>query len=195
MDSLDLTHVQYYNVGEMNLECHYCQALGFVDENKGTNRTPHFGISCCNQNKCVMPALQDIPDELKEYFTSDTPKAKQFRKYCRRFNSGLSFCSLQVKDATVGRGPAAFTASGQLYRRIGSVLQQETSSEPCCMQTYFYDNEGGTFNQDTHRATRGSNRQDGEELTALKQLDEQIFRELRQMLENNNNSCCNRSSQ
>lgn len=111
----------------MNLECHYCQALGFVDENKGTNRTPHFGISCCNQNKCVMPALQDIPDELKEYFTADTPKAKQFRKYCRRFNSGcLSVhCKLKMQqwEEVQLHSPHRVSCTGELVVYFSRRLQ------------------------------------------------------------------------
>eukprot|EP00986_Skeletonema_menzelii_P020557 scaffold31624_cov1125-Skeletonema_menzelii.AAC.1 len=104
----------------------------------------------------------------------------------RKFNGELAFGSLQVKDATVSRygSSATFTATGQMYRRIGSMLRPTNEQNYSCMQAYFHDND-----QDLHRATRNrSNRAGGGNLADAvlspeEELDRIIFRELREILE------------
>ena len=47
-------------------------------------------------------------------------------------------------------GPASFKGSGTMYRRLGPMLQQQGSTNPGYMQTYFHDPDY----QGSHRATR-----------------------------------------
>ena len=62
--------------------------------------------------------------------------------------------SAQVKEKTVQtHGPAAFKIMGQMFRRIGPMLAPHNSTNPACLQTYFYDAEF----QANHRALRAAN--------------------------------------
>ena len=97
MDSLDLTQVEYYSVGEMNLECHFCQAPGFVDENRGTNRTPHFGILCCKKNKCVLGSWIGTEQGIRRLQYEELGKAKGL-------NDILTDCSSTQARKAITRG-------------------------------------------------------------------------------------------
>ena len=145
IDNLLLGHIPYYDIGAMDQECHYCHALGWRDENRGTLTKKHFGILCCNKGQVELDELPLLPDSLKELYSSQSPEAKYFRTHIRYFNSGMALASMTFKNkekgnVTVTEGmPGAFKVCGQLQRRIGSMLQQENSEHPTCMQTYFHD--------------------------------------------------------
>jgi hypothetical protein len=90
MDSIVLFNDvhRYYDVGACNLPCMYCGALGFQDENRGTNTRRHYGILCCNQGKIMFDPLPELPPTLLHLFNSEDNDAKHFRKNIRQFNAG-----------------------------------------------------------------------------------------------------------
>ena len=73
--------------------------------------------------------------------TGDGAEETYFQKNIRKFNSGMAMASLTVNDATINRGgPGAFKILGQMYRRMGPMLNNE-DRQPSCLQVYFYDPE------------------------------------------------------
>ena len=150
--------VTRHSLGEMNVTCSFCNALGFRCENKGTLLSPHFGRLCCNQGKSKFENYPYLPDELMELYDGNTAKAKYFRKHIRYFNSGMAMASLTAgQDATVrGNGPpGAYRINGIMYRRIGAITSYEGCINPKFVQTYFYSSE----QQSAHRSTRSSQQQ------------------------------------
>ena len=142
MDNHNLNTVRYFDVGNLEVECTFCQALGFKGENKGSLTAPHFGERCCRKGKIELERYPDLPPYLLRLFTTDAPESRYFRDNIRYFNSGMALASCVVNDQTVKRyGPACFKVSGVMHRRMGPLLQQEGSTQPNCMQTYFHDPE------------------------------------------------------
>ena len=176
VDCWELNSVSYYDVGASNLEFTFCGAYGYKGENKGTQNRPHFGERCCSKGCKRLQRFPDLPEVFMNLFTQDDPQAKYFRKNIRFFNSGMAMASVQVTDATVKKfGPVAFKVSGQMFRRVGPMLQQEGSVSPACMQTYFYDAEY----QAQHRTTRDSSTSVPARELAVRT---DIFRELHRIL-------------
>ena len=131
----------YYNVGSMIYECHHCQALGFNSENRSTKiGIQHYGILCCNQGKIIIDSIPTPPHDMLRLWIENTEEANFFREHIRAINAQLNFGSLQVTNKT-GQGcdSASFKVCGVLSRRIGSLMAQDGSQEPKCIQTYFYD--------------------------------------------------------
>jgi hypothetical protein len=151
--SLPQPVVTRHSLGEMNVTCSFCNALGFRCENKGTISSPHFGRLCCNKGKSKFESYPYLPDELMELYEGNSIKAKYFRKHIRYFNSGMAMASLTAgHDATVrGNGPpGAYRINGIMYRRIGAITSYEGCNNPKFVQTYFYSSE----QQSAHRSTR-----------------------------------------
>ena len=136
----------------MDKKCKFCNALGYKGENKGNSqRDIHFGNLCCSRGKVELLMFPAHPESLHRLFTESNPLATYFRANIRLFNSGMAMASVKVTEKTVSRhGPASFKVCGQMYRMIGPMLQQEQSTSPACMQTYFHDPEY----QATHRAAK-----------------------------------------
>ena len=140
---------------------------------------PHFGERCCRKGKIELERYPDLPPYLLRLFTTDAPESQYFRDNIRYFNSGMALASCVVNDQTVKRyGPACFKVSGVMHRRMGPLLQQEGSTQPNCMQTYFHDPEF----QARHRAMRGSSSSEDLELRTT------IFRNLHRCLTDCKNS-------
>ena len=135
----------------MTEQCHLCQALGFKDENRSNKKGErhHYGKLCCNQGKVILDSIPSPPPEMLSLWTESSREARFFQDNMRAINAQLNFGSLQVTDKTVrGTGPASFKVCGALNRRVGSIMAEQGSEEPRCIQTYFYDNHS----QDVTRA-------------------------------------------
>ena len=101
----------------------------------------------------MLPMFPAHPESLHGLFTETNPLAKYFRANIRLFNSGMAMASVMVTEKTVlSHGPASFKVCGQMHRLIGPMLQQNDSTPPTCMQTYFHDPEY----QAAHRANRNA---------------------------------------
>ena len=156
--SLPKPAVTRHSLGEMNVTCSFCNALGFRCENKGTNLSPHFGRQCCKQGTSKFESYPYLPDELMELYEGNSIKAKYFRKHIRYFNSGMAMASLTAgHDATVrGNGPpGAYRISGIMYRRIGAITSYEGCNNPKFVQTYFYSSD----QQSLLRSTRAGHQE------------------------------------
>lgn len=153
MDTLNLKHVTLMRFGKPEIECTYCGALGWSEENRGSNAKPHFGILCCMQGKYgnkftsfrntsgrAEVNLPEVTPGIRQLLQGEDALAVYYRKNIRSLNAAMSLGSLQVTDKTVKKdGPASFKVSGQLFRRFGSLLNPHQDRDPCCIQTYFYD--------------------------------------------------------
>ena len=140
-DNYNISRAWYYDVGDMTWECMYCQALGFKDENKGSESSIHVGKRCCNKGKVILERFPDLPPSLLELYQSSTKEAKYFSNNIRYFYSGMAFSCVMVTYKTIKKyGPASF-----------KIAWKEGCTNPHCMQTYFHDPDY----QATHQATRG----------------------------------------
>ena len=178
---------EYYCVGGMTEQCHHCQALGFKDENRSNKKGErHYGKLCCNQGKVILDSIPSPPPEMLSLWTKSSREARFFQDNMRAINAQLNFGSLQVTDKTVrGTGPASFKVCGALNRRVGSIMAEQGSKEPRCIQTYFYDNHS----QDVTRArivtTGGAENQTPQSQAAHQRKHQQylsIFAKLRRLL-------------
>ena len=104
--------VQRHFLGEMSIECSYCNAIGFIFEKKGTRLNPHFGRLCCNGGKSKFMDYPYLPDDLMDLFLGTNHRANYFLKNLRYFNAGMAMASLTAaKDATIQKTVQVFTGS------------------------------------------------------------------------------------
>ena len=141
--------VARHYLGEMEVECGYCGALGFECEVQGTfidlndgKRKKHFGNLCCCKGTVKGITDYQLPQELGWLYTSDSPMAVHFRENARMYNNGMAMSSITAQKGWRSRTPnkkmdAMLTSGGQLFRRVGSMLPNENGKQPKCVQTYF----------------------------------------------------------
>ena len=178
---------EYYSVGGMTYQCDYCQALGFEDENRSNKKnTRHYGKLCCNQGKVIVDSIPSPPPEMLPLWTESSQEARFFRDNMRAINAQLNFGSLQVTDKTVrGTGPASFKVCGALNRRVGSIMAEQGSEEPRCIQTYFYDNHSQDITRARIVTTGGADNRTPQAQAAHQRKHQQylsIFGKLRRLL-------------
>ncbi|KAF8875803.1 hypothetical protein CPB84DRAFT_1884462 [Gymnopilus junonius] len=128
-------------IWEMNVECHHCSALHWMDEHirKFSPSNPEFGM-CCQHGKVVLPPAQHPPDELYHLFVDETMQAQNFHNNIVQYNLAFAFISLgvQMDPFLCSHGPPIFCIHGQLKHKIGSLLPIEGHS-PTYAQLYIQD--------------------------------------------------------
>lgn len=85
---------------------------------------------------------------MQELLTSDSDKAKHFRRNIRSYNSMFAFTSMGVEiDLSLNNGssPPIFRLHGQNYPLIGSLLPTGNAT-PKFAQLYIYDTENEITN-------------------------------------------------
>ena len=96
-----------------------------------------------------MDSIPTPPPEMLSLWTESTQEVQFFKDNVRAINAQLNFGSLQVTEETVqGWGSTSLKVCGALNRRVGSIMAEDGSQEPKCIQTYLYDND----TQDVTRA-------------------------------------------
>ena len=151
-----------HSLGKMDVQCPDCGALHWMAERlaQSSNTRPRFGMYCF-QGKIKLAPLHNLPLELSNLYTSQTPQAKGFRENIRRYNNALAMTSLGCKvDESVnrGNGPYMFKIQGRLSHLAGSLLPQEGES-PVYAQLYIYDPAEALDHRMRHEANQNLNRQ------------------------------------
>jgi hypothetical protein len=144
----NFTEVDLYSVGQMNVVCDYCGALGFKGEIQSSKKeVVHFGNLCCQQGKVNVPLFENL--ELDSYLvhllTSENKDAVYFRSHSRMFNAGMAMASMvddKQRKSNNNRSSAYFV-SGELKRCIGPIMPTEGKT-PKCIQTYFFEPDDAT---------------------------------------------------
>ncbi|XP_072074046.1 uncharacterized protein [Arachis hypogaea] len=160
-------------------ECEHCNALYWYAErsNKSYNTTePKFTL-CCKGGKIQLPQLQQAPRVLYDLLYNNTPKSKHFRDNIRAYNSMFQFTSIGAKidrGISQARGPPTFILCGENYHLMGSLIPPEKNIAKFS-QLYVFDTQNEIENR--MAAIRGEHH---------KEIHEDIVRELKQMLDDNN---------
>jgi hypothetical protein len=132
---------QKHDCGRMNVTCHYCGALHWMDERVSSSKqSPEFSM-CCQHGHVSLPLLPDPPDNLRELYTSQSTQAREFRNNIVLYNRALTFTSLGVDqdhEINDGSGPPTFRIHGELKHWSGSLLPQKGQT-PSYAQLYIYD--------------------------------------------------------
>ena len=104
--------VARHYLGEMEVECGYCGALGFECEVQGTfidvndgKRKKHFGNLCCCKGTVKGITDYQLPQELGWLYTSDSPMAVHFRENARTYNNGMAMSSITAQKGWRSRTP------------------------------------------------------------------------------------------
>ena len=84
----------------MDIICEKCQALGYPDENKGTEEKPNFGKMCCCNNKYIIERIPDPPESMAHLFqpSNSGSVARRFQDNPRMFNSGVAMGAVRVNE-------------------------------------------------------------------------------------------------
>ena len=149
-----------HSLGKMDVQCSDCSALHWMAERlaQSSDTRPRFGM-CCFQGKIKLAPLHNLPPELRNLYTSQTPQAKEFQENIRRYNNALAMTSLGCKvDESVnrGNGPYVFKIQGRLSHLAGSLLPQEEES-PVYAQLYIYDPAEALNHRMQHEANQNLN--------------------------------------
>lgn len=89
---------QHY-LGKMDVACSHCDALHFMQERvygkNSSDSNPRFS-ACCSSGQVSLPPLQDPPEPLLGLLTSQSDRAKRFRRLLRPYN-----CAFQLASSTL----------------------------------------------------------------------------------------------
>ena len=125
--------------------CPFCKALMWFDEKliKSHKNQPLFGL-CCLSGTITIPELNEYPQELYKFITSNTKESNNFLAAVRLYNSILAFTSVSAKvdDSLLQATSGVYT-----YRIHGNITHSISNyhpSEPSqakFSQIYIYDQE------------------------------------------------------
>ncbi|CAA7035449.1 unnamed protein product [Microthlaspi erraticum] len=142
----------YYDDGDPNYMCEYCDAFMWFGEHinkRFTSVRPVFTM-CCHKGKVSLPVLKTPPKPLlKLLYNDDDETRRHFRHFIRAYNMMFSFTSLggKVNNAiNSGAAPYLFQLSGENYHLIGDLLP-EADNAPSFLQLYIHD----TMNEVSNR--------------------------------------------
>ena len=128
--------VDSFYAGSMNQVCPHCAALRFKAELRPYN--------CCHSGKVCLPQLLPIPDEIKNLFTGQDEKSKNFQQNIRRYNSAMAFASMGASVAPPpGHGPYVYRIHGQTYHKSGC-LHPDPGKPPRYGQLYILEGQQAT---------------------------------------------------
>ncbi|PNX97388.1 helicase-like protein [Trifolium pratense] len=168
----------YFDIGDPIWECQQCGAFIWYQERKNKRKnsiTPQFQL-CCHGGKAQLPLLDQPPELLQHLlFNYHSADNKNYQAHTRIYNSMFAFTSPGMKlDETkrIGRGPLTLRIQGQVCHQIGSMFPVE-GQPPKFAQLYIYDTE----NEIKNRMQNFRN---------IKELDENIVRKLKVMLDEHN---------
>jgi hypothetical protein len=128
---IDNTHVEFYSVGSMDVECSHCGALHFAEE-KVKGRTTFN--DCCRHGTIPagFPSWPDYPDELKHWFVGDynADDKWDFLENIRGFNNAFamaSFCCQRYRFRSPW--PPCERIYGQTFHFFNQQLMPESESQ------------------------------------------------------------------
>ena len=117
----------------MDVRYDNCGALHWIRERIAGSMTTNYQFtSCCRQGDIHLEQFRDPPDFLRDLLTAENPRARDFRKDIRRYNSAFAFTSvdcIQTDRGARGYGPNCFQIHGALYHRTGP-LKPMTGEQP-----------------------------------------------------------------
>uniref|UniRef100_T1JPI3 Uncharacterized protein n=1 Tax=Strigamia maritima TaxID=126957 RepID=T1JPI3_STRMM len=82
----DVSEVEEFYLGKMDIECPHCGALHFKGE--------ILSSRCCHKGKVKLPPLKKYPEPLKDLLLGSDKRSQDFRTHIRQYNSLLSFASM-----------------------------------------------------------------------------------------------------
>jgi hypothetical protein len=116
-------------IQSMNLRCQHCSALKWKNEAPGM---------CCSGGKVQIPLLTDPPHVLQNLYNGDSEDSAHFLRCIRRYNSCFQMTSFgTTKEIKEPGYMPTFKIQGQVYHRIGSLLQSLPNEQPKFLQIYF----------------------------------------------------------
>ncbi|XP_072066853.1 uncharacterized protein [Arachis hypogaea] len=170
---------EYLHLGDAMYICEHCSALFWYDEriNKSYNTDQPKFTMCCKGGQVQLPHLPEAPKVLYELLFNNNPKSKHFRDNIRSYNSMFQFTSMGAKidrGINASRGPPTFILCGENYHLIGSLIPPEGNIAKFA-QLYIVDSQNEVRNRMS--AIRGEDN---------KNIDEDIVRDLKKMLDEKN---------
>ena len=129
-------------VQHMTDHCRHCGAWHWETEAvQSDRRRDRVYESCCKRGDVVLPPFRPPPDFLRQLLIGENSRGRAFRKNLRKYNSALTFTSINYKpDRRLSRNrrsPICFQIHGELYHLQGPLDPVDDS--PCFAQLFFYD--------------------------------------------------------
>ncbi|CAF1646682.1 unnamed protein product, partial [Rotaria magnacalcarata] len=123
----NFVYPKIHNLGPLNIECQYCEAVHFKDELKSM---------CCHNGKLSHLSVQNEPENfpiaLKNLFIGTDSKCNNFREFIRQYNNANAFASMGAKIEDIpGNGPYCF--------KISPNSVQKLIHQPSYAELYVYD--------------------------------------------------------
>jgi hypothetical protein len=130
-----------HNLGPRAQQCSHCHAKLWQQENRGRADAPHGGSLCCYEGKscCIWDNFQPPPQLIRELFTSNSPRSRQFRKHARAYNSALQMASSGLKDIAPQHGASVIAIRGAVHHLLGPLVPAQGQQHQFA-QLYIIDN-------------------------------------------------------
>ena len=118
------------NIGKMDKECQYCQALKFKNESSTT---------CCSNGKVMLERFPKPPTKIDKLWRKNDVQGRVFRENARSINNAVCLASLQVQQRNFKKGfNPNVIFEGKVQQFVGP-LQAKKGEEPRFAQLYVHD--------------------------------------------------------
>lgn len=190
-DNLDYEKVEYFDVGNQDKICEFCQAKHFEFEKHKDQK--FRGITtyknCCHYGTIMLPEIE-YPEILKNLFEYKHPLSDHFIENIRVYNSALSFGILHTKinQSYETNGCPVVTMNGLYHFLTPASMTNTDKNQPKFSQLYYVDTDEAL----KHRSNQAPNVKCNSDL--LDQLDKSIrkinlyskvFRNLKECVDTN----------
>ena len=143
--TFQLHHHQLFNIGCMNVICSFCGAKRFPKEPKGM---------CCKSGKVKdVPLIPPPPDEMKDLFTNEDTRSRQFLANARKYNQAFHMTSIKTNWVVEPGFMPTVKIQGQMSHMLGPLVPAD-GDEAKFLQIYFI----GKFNNSHQFTLRVSGR-------------------------------------
>jgi hypothetical protein len=147
--------IEYYDVGNFEGRCIYCEALFFKGEHVQGNKKGEY-FECCSKGKFKLDLpFSDYPEKLYNLMIRDEKSLfnwKKFHENMRRYNAAFAFGSMQV-DKHI-KGVDCYKIQGMIYRRVNLAAFPDAGNEPSYGQLFLIDTEEALDIRMKHEANR-----------------------------------------
>lgn len=137
-DQLEQMCGAIFTCGLFDQLCGRCGAKYFRKEPVNRNG---IRLGCCKNGVVVVPPL-GCPEQLRQLYTENTPRNRQFMENIRAANSVFAMASFKTSAPgreVQGRGRWCFTICGQIYHFTMGVPNTQDLREPVLSHYYFVD--------------------------------------------------------
>ena len=141
----DYSSILEDDIGNFDQVCEHCGSFNNAEEFIQDKNGGHFSL-CCHNGKVKLPGFKEPPNEIKNLFSQQSKKSKDFLNDIRSYNSALAFASMKCNlDPLMQKTKTMlFKLFGEVCHLVAKSTHPEIEEERAYGQLYILDTQTAT---------------------------------------------------